>query len=171
MAEGAVQRLNPLTWLGLPALACVAASLLVAAPLEVSGFGLPEPVFALVPAFAWALIRPSVAAPFVLVLLGLFEDLLVGERLGLWPCALLGAYGAACLARPVLSGQSFWTLWGWFLGANALAFALAFALVTLAAGRAPDLAGLILQYAATGALFWFAWRLIDTYDDADIRFR
>lgn len=171
MAAGAVQPLNPLAWLGAPALACAAASLVFTAPLEIAGFGLPMPLFALVPAFAWGVIRPSLAAPFVLVLLGLFDDLLAGGRLGLWPCALLAAYGAVCLARPVLSGQSFWTLWGWYLGACALAFGVAFTLTTLAAGHSPDLLGLATPYAATGALFWFAWRLVEAYEDADVRFR
>jgi rod shape-determining protein MreD len=171
MAAGAVQPLNPLAWLGAPALACVGASLLFTVPLEIAGIGLPQPVFALVTAFAWALIRPSVAAPFVLAFLGLFEDLLSGGRLGLWPCALLAAFGAASIARPVLSGQSFWTLWGWYLGASALAFAVAFALTTVVAGHAPDLVGVVMQYAATGALFWFAWRLIEVYEDADVRFK
>jgi rod shape-determining protein MreD len=171
MASGAVQPLNPLAWLGAPALACVAASLVFAAPLEIAGFGLPRPVFALVPAFAWGVIRPSLVAPFLVVLLGLFEDLLTGGRLGLWPCALLSAYAVASFARPILTGQSFWTFWGWYLGAVALAFVVATGLMSAVAGRVPDLVGIILQFAATGVLFWFAWRLIEAYEDADVRFK
>ncbi len=45
---------------------------------------LPEPVFPMAPAFAWAMIRPSVLAPLVLLVMGLFLDLLWGGPIGLW---------------------------------------------------------------------------------------
>jgi rod shape-determining protein MreD len=171
MAAGAVQPLNPLRWLAAPALACAGGVLLFAAPLEALGLRLPEPVFALVPAFAWAIIRPSILAPFALLILGLFQDLLWGNPLGLWPLALLAAYGVTSAVRPALSGQSFWTLWAWYLAAITVAFALALGLIWLMAGEAPDLLGLGLQEAVTGLLFPLAWRLIDAFEDADIRFK
>jgi len=171
MAAGAVQPLNPVRWLAAPALACMGGSLLFAAPLEVLGLRLPEPIFALAPAFAWAIIRPSILAPFALLVLGLFQDLLWGNPLGLWPLALLAAYGVTTVARPALSGQSFWTLWAWYLATITAAFALAFALTWVMATEAPDLLGLGLQAAVTALLFPLAWRLIDAFEDADIRFK
>jgi rod shape-determining protein MreD len=145
--------------------------LLCAAPLEALGLRLPEPVFALIPAFAWAIIRPSILAPFALLVLGLFQDLLWGNPLGLWPLALLAAYGLTSVVRPALSGQSFWTLWAWYLAAVTAAFTLAFGLTWLIAGEAPGLLGLGLQAAVTALLFPLAWRLIDAFEDADIRFK
>jgi len=171
MAAGAVQPLNPVRWLAAPALACMGGALLIAAPLEALGLRLPEPIFALAPAFAWAIIRPSILAPFALLVLGLFQDLLWGNPLGLWPLALLAAYGLTAVARPALTGQSFWTLWAWYLAAITAAFALAFGMTWLMAGEAPDLVGLGLQAAATALLFPLAWRLIDAFEDADIRFK
>jgi rod shape-determining protein MreD len=171
MAAGAVQPLNPLRWLALPALACAGGALIFAAPMEALGLRLPEPIFALVPAFAWAIIRPSILAPFALLVLGLFQDLLWGNALGLWPLALLAAYGLTAVARPALSGQSFWTLWAWYLAAVMAAFALACGLTWLMAGEAPDLLGLTLQGAVSALLFPLAWRLIDAFEDADIRFK
>ena len=171
MADGAVQPLNPVLWMGLPALACAAGAIMLAAPLEIWGLRLPEPVFGLVVAFAWAFIRPSFLAPIALVLLGLFQDLLWGNVLGLWPLALLAAYALTAAARPALIGQSFWTLWAWYLGAVTAAFALACALVWIGAGHAPDLMSLGLQWAASALLFVFAWRLIEAFEDADVRFR
>jgi rod shape-determining protein MreD len=171
MASGAVQPLNPVRWLAAPALACAGGALLFAAPLEALGLRLPEPVFALVPGFAWAIIRPSILAPFALLILGLFQDLLWGNPLGLWPLALLLAYGLTSVVRPALSGQSFWTLWAWYLAAILAAFALALGLTWVMAGEAPDLLGLCLQAAVTALLFPLAWRLIDAFEDADIRFK
>jgi len=171
MAAGAVQPLNPLRWLALPALACGGGALIFAAPMEAMGLRLPEPIFALVPAFAWAIIRPSILAPFALLVLGLFQDLLWANALGLWPLALLAAYGLTAMARPALSGQSFWTLWAWYLAAVTAAFALACGLTWLMAGEAPDLLGLGLQGGVTALLFPLAWRLIDAFEDADIRFK
>jgi rod shape-determining protein MreD len=171
MASGAVQPLNPVRWLGAPALACAGGAIILAAPLEALGLRLPEPVFALVPAFAWAIIRPSILAPLALLLLGLFQDLLWGNALGLWPLALLAAYGLTGAVRPALSGQSFWTLWAWYAAAITVAFGLALGLTWAMAGEAPDLLGLALQAAVTALLFPLAWRLIDAFEDADIRFK
>ena len=64
-----------------------------AAPLRVLGLQLPEPVFGLVLAFAWPIIRPSVLAPFVLLAYGLFTDLY-------WGATRRPAFGACPCWRP-----------------------------------------------------------------------
>ena len=85
----AARPLSPGAWLLLPALVVAVAAFLLTVPLRVAGFGLPEPVFAIGLAFAWARIRPSALAPMVLLSLGLFLDLLWGAPMGLWPLSLL----------------------------------------------------------------------------------
>ena len=164
-------RLNPLLWLGLPALACAAASLVLATPLRVVGLQLPEPVFALVPAFAWAAIRPSVLPPFVLLALGLFLDILWGGPLGLWPVCLLAAYAPVLLARRFLSGQDFVVMWALYAGACAIAFAVGYLVISARAGDPPALIGVFWQFLVSAALFPFAQLLIVRYEDADVRFR
>ncbi len=158
-------------WLGLPALMCAAASLVFATPMRAFGLQAPEPVFAFVPAFAWAMIRPSLWPPAALLALGLFLDLLWGTPLGLWPLCLLAAFGAIFFLRPILSGQDFWLLWAWYGLACAAAFALGVGMMALHAGQAPNLIGVGGQWLATTALFPFAWRLIERYEDQDVRFR
>ena len=162
---------NPLLWLGGPAVACVALSLLFAAPLQIFGLRLPEPVFALAPAFAWGMMRPSFAPPFALLAVGLCLDLLWGTPLGLWPLALLAAYAPVLLARAFLSVQGFWSLWAWYAAACLAALGTGVALFALAFGVVPDLVALSWQLAATIVLFPFANRLIERYEDADARFR
>ena len=110
-----MQTLAPWSWLGLPALAAVAATLLLAAPVRVFGFPLPEPVFAVALAFAWAAIRPSMLGPAALLLLGLFDDFLWGGPLGLWPFALVCVYGLTLGGRALMAGQGPVVMAAWYV--------------------------------------------------------
>jgi rod shape-determining protein MreD len=171
MSSNAARPLNPLFWLGVPMLICVAASVVLAVPIRVWGLQLPEPVFGLAPAFAWAMIRPSILPPFALMLLGLFMDALWGGPSGLWPACLLAAYAPVLMLRSVLMAQSFVVMWGWYILACALAFGVGVYLVTLDSGDMPNLFAVGWQFLVTGALYPFAHRLIERYEDADVRFR
>jgi rod shape-determining protein MreD len=166
-----VRPLNPLTWIVAPALLCALASLLFAAPFSLFGLRLPEPVFALAPAFAWPIIRPSLLPPLALLGLGLFLDLLWGAPLGVWPASLLAAYAPVLLGRAFLSGQGVWTLLAWYVGGCAAALLAGWLLVALKAGAPPNLIALGWQFLVTVALFPFAFRLVQRYEDADVRFR
>ncbi len=166
-----VRPLNPLLWIGGPALICAAASLLFAAPFGLFGLQLPEPVFALVPAFAWPIIRTSLLPPLALLLLGLFLDLLWGGPLGVWPISLLAAYAPVLFGRAFLSGQGFWSLWAWYVASCAAALGTGWILTAIKAGAAPNLLALAWQFGITLLLFPFAFRLIQRYEDADVRFR
>ncbi len=158
-------------WIAAPMAACLAASVILAVPLRVEGLQAPEPVFALVPAFAWAIARPSILPPLALVILGLGLDLLWGGPLGLWPLCLLAAYALVFFSRRMLSGQDFLALWGAYAAACATAFVAGLSLMVLCSGEVPSLIGVGLQFLATAALFPFAWRLIERYEAADMRYR
>ena len=106
MSMRGARPLHPARWLGIPLLTCVGATIVFAAPIRIWGLQLPEPVFAMVPAFAWALIRPSILAPFALLLLGLFLDLFWGTPFGLWGVSLLVVYSAALMGRSLIAGQA-----------------------------------------------------------------
>jgi rod shape-determining protein MreD len=58
-----VRVVGPLQWIVYPALIAIAVTVLLAIPFRLFGLNLPEPVFPLVLAFAWPLIRPSMLAP------------------------------------------------------------------------------------------------------------
>ncbi len=156
-------------WLLGPLLASAAAAVAFATPLRFAGLQAPEPVFALVPAFAWAFVRPSLWPSLALVGAGLFLDLLWGGPLGLWPLCLLAAHALAASQRRLLSGQGFWGVWAGYAAACAVAMAVGVALTAIRAGHAPGLLGVFWQFAASAALFPFAWRLLERYDDADMR--
>jgi rod shape-determining protein MreD len=165
------QPLQPWSWLGLPLLASLLATIVLATPLRVFGLRLPEPVFPLVLAFAWPIIRPSVLGAFALLFAGLVLDLIWGAPLGLWALCLLLVYGGVQLSRSLMTGRSAPALALWYLALTAFAFAAAYLFVTLRAHVTPNALGAIYQFLATLALFPFARLLIDRFEDADIRFR
>jgi rod shape-determining protein MreD len=163
--------LEPWRWLGAPALLAIAATVLIAEPLRVFGLGLPEPVFPMVLAFAWATIRPSVLGPFMLVLVGVFLDLFSGAPLGLWPISLLIGYGVALIGRALMVGQETEVMAVYYAASTAAAFGSAYVLVGIAGHGQPNLIALAWQYAATMVLFPLVLMLRNRFRDADIRFR
>ncbi len=171
MSRQPSQPLQPLFWLGLPMLLSIVATLLLATPVRFFGLALPEPVFPMVLAFAWAVIRPSVLGPFALLLIGLFQDLFWGGPLGLWPLSLLIAYFIALLTRNLMVGQSGAVLWGWFVALTLLAIGSAYAFSVLGSGIMPSLTSTGLTALATALLYPVAHQLIDRFEDADVRFR
>jgi len=164
-------RLDPLQWLGLPVLTAVAVTLLFAVPLRIFGLQLPEPVFPMVLAFAWAVIRPSMIAPFVLLALGLLLDLFWGGPVGLWAVALLAAYGLVLAVRATLTGRGAVVMWIWYGAAGALAFGVGTLVTVLKTGSIPSPFALFWQFLITLLLYPFAHTLIERFDDADVRFR
>ncbi|MET0295184.1 MAG: hypothetical protein ABW042_09220, partial [Phenylobacterium sp.] len=171
MNPGGARALDPLSWLGLPLLQALTATVLVAVPLRVFGVQIPEPAFPLVLVFAWAVIRPSILAPFVVLLAGLFLDLFWGSPLGLWALSMLIGYGATLSARSFMVGQSGAVLWGWYGVMCALTLAVGTMFAKMQLGAAPDLAVLAWQWLWTVLLYPLGHRLIDRFEDADVRFR
>jgi rod shape-determining protein MreD len=165
------ERLDLWRWIGVPTLICMAATLLFSAPIRVFGLQLPEPVFPLAPAFAWAVLRPSILAPFALLGLGLFLDLIWGGPLGLWGLSLIAAYVMVLLTRNMMTGQSRVMMWGWFAITALAAMALAYAVTTAHSGEPPSLISTLWQWLPTSLLYPFSHRLIERFEDADIRFR
>jgi rod shape-determining protein MreD len=168
---GSARPLHPARWLGVPLLISVLATLVFAAPIRFYGLQLPEPVFAMVPAFAWALIRPSILAPFALLFLGLFLDVFWGGATGLWGLSLLVAYATALAGRNMMTGQSRPIMWAWFSGVTGVAMIAGFLFTMLDSLAMPSLLAVFWQFLVTALLFPFAHRLIDRFEDADVRFR
>lgn len=171
MSRHASQTLQPWRWLGLPALAVILATLLLAAPFRLFGLGLPEPVFALAPAFAWAVIRPSILGPLMLLVLGLFQDLFWGGPLGIWTLALIAAYGLALSGRSLMAGQGGVVMGAWYAAACCLAYGVAYVFATITAHEQPNLFGVIWQLLWTIGLYPVVYWLTDQFEDADVRFR
>jgi rod shape-determining protein MreD len=167
----AARSLDPSRWLGLPLLQVLAATILFGIPLRLWGLQLPEPIFAMPAVFAWAVIRPSVLAPLGILILGLFMDLFWGGSLGFWPLCLLIGYGILLAGRNMMAGQSRTMLWIWYGIVTAITQLSGYLFIMLDNKAMPNIVSVGWQYLATIVLFPFAYRLIDLFDDADVRFR
>jgi len=167
----AVRVVGPLQWIVYPALATVAATIVFATPVELLGFTLPEPVFPMVLAFAWPLIRPSMTAPAVLFGLGLFLDMFWGGPLGLWPLCLMGVYAVILLSRNLLAGHEGLVRFAWYAACTLGAFLVAYGIVTIRAANPPAILSLIGQIVPTLILYPVADWLLERFDDGDTRFR
>lgn len=165
------QSLQPWAWLLLPAAVSLVLTLLLGVPVRLFGLALPEPVFPLVLAFAWAVIRPSVLAPLLLLIVGLFLDLFWGGPLGMWPLCLLLVYASVLVARSLILGQDRAVLAAWYVAAVLMAFFTAYLIAAVRSHVAPNLLAVGLQVAFTAALFPVGQRLIENFDDGDVRFR
>lgn len=171
MSFSAARPLDPWRWLGVPACLCMGGVILLAAPIQLFGLRLPEPVFPMVCAFGWAVIRPSILAPIGLLLLGLFLDLYWGGPLGLWAVSLLLAYAVTLAMRNMMTGQSRPMMWAWYAGITLAAMVTGYLITMLDVKAAPSIVGVVWQFLATAILYPFAHRLIDRFEDADVRFR
>ena len=96
------QPLQPWSWLLAPMLVSLFATIILATPVRFVGLALPEPVFPMTLAFAWAVIRPSILGPFLLMVGGLFLDLFWHGELGLWAFCLVTVYGLSLLVRNLM---------------------------------------------------------------------
>ncbi|WP_436013656.1 hypothetical protein [Phenylobacterium sp. LjRoot219] len=167
----AARSLDPWRWLGVPLVQVLIATVLFGIPLRIWGLQLPEPLFAMPVVFAWAVIRPSVLAPFGILIMGLFLDLFWGGAMGLWALCLLIAYGILLAGRHMMAGQSKVMLWVWYGMVAGIAQLSGYLFIMLDTKSMPSLTAVGWQYLATVVLFPFAYRLIDMFDDADVRFR
>ncbi len=167
----AARGLQPWAWIGVPMLQVIAATVLFGLPLRAFGLQLPQPIFPMALAFAWAVIRPSILAPFAILIMGLFLDVFWGGPLGLWALCLLIAYGVSLAGRSMMAGQNRAILWVWYGLTVATAMVAGYLFVLLDSRSSPGLVAMAWQFLATIVLYPFAQRLIDLFEDADVRFR
>ncbi|HEX3365947.1 hypothetical protein [Phenylobacterium sp.] len=167
----AARGLQPWRWLGVPMLQAIVATILFGIPLRAFDLQLPQPIFPMALAFAWAVIRPSILAPFAILLLGLLLDVYWGGPLGLWALCLLIAYGVALAGRSMMAGQNQAILWAWYGLTTATAMVAGYLFVMLDSRSSPGIVAMLWQFVATIVLYPFAQRLIDLFEDADVRFR
>ena len=84
---------------------------------------------------------------------------------------LLVAYAMVLTARNMMTGQSRPMMWAWFAGVTAVTMIAGFLFSMLDSLAMPSLLAVFWQFLATALLFPFAHRLVDRFDDADVRFR
>ena len=170
-SRNTTQTLQPWRWIAVPALLSICATVVLAAPFRLFGLGLPQPMFPLALAFAWAVIRPSILGPLALFVLGLFDDFFWDGPLGLWALALICAYGLALSGRSLMAGQGSVVMGAWYAAACCLGVGVAFAFASLVAHERPNLFAVLWQLLWTMALYPVVLWLVNRFEDADPRFR
>lgn len=132
-----------------PALLAVFAAILANLPVSVTGGLVPTPLLALAPVYFWVLVRPDLMPPFVVLSLGLIEDLLSGGPPGLWAAGFLAAFALADRNRDAFAGLSGAGAVLGFAAAVFTAVSVTFMLGTVVYGRFPPMAPLLLQSVVT----------------------
>lgn len=163
-------------WILFPALFSIAATIVLAVsmqlvikPLSLPVY-LPEPIWPMVLAFAWPLIRPSYITPFALALLGLFLDYFWGTPKGLWTLLLMLVYAAMTALRTFMIGQDRLVVFAIYVASELVAFTVGVIFMTLDTGQVPRLVSVAEQMFATTLLFPFVLYLLEKYLHADVRF-
>jgi rod shape-determining protein MreD len=127
--------------------------MLVNLPVTLTGGLFPAPLLALTAVYFWALVRPDLMPPFVVLFVGLLEDLLSGGPAGIWATGFMAAYALVDRQRENLAGLAGAAAVLGFAAAMALAATATFVLTWIMYMRQPPLAPLLLASVFT-ALFY-----------------
>jgi rod shape-determining protein MreD len=137
----------------LPALSAVLLVMLVNLPVTLTGGLFPAPLLALTAVYFWALVRPDLMPPYVVLFVGLLEDLLSGGPAGVWATGFMAAYALVDRQRENLAGLAGLAAVLGFAVAMAVAATATFVLTWIMYMRQPPLAPLLLASVFT-ALFY-----------------
>jgi rod shape-determining protein MreD len=161
---------GPWDWILAPALISLALTLMFAAPIRIWGLVLPEPVWPMLLAFCWPLVRPSYIAPLVLAAIGLCLDVFWAAPLGFYTLLLIVIYGVFLSLRSFIIGQDAVVINSIYAIACFGFFTLGTIVITISSGEIPRLIGVGEQMLATMALYPLVNRYLDIYLHADVRF-
>jgi rod shape-determining protein MreD len=133
----------------LPVLSAVLLVMLVNLPVTLTGGLFPAPLLALTAVYFWALVRPDLMPPFVVLFVGLLEDLLSGGPAGVWATGFMAAYALVDRQRENLAGLAGAAAVLGFAAAMALAATASFILTWIMFMRQPPLAPVLLASVFT----------------------
>ena len=133
----------------LPVLSALILVMLVNLPVSLTGDLFPAPLLALTEVYFWALVRPDLMPPFVVLCVGLLEDLLSGGSPGVWATGFIAAYALVDRQRENLAGLAGGAAVLGFAAAMAIAASATFVLTWIMYLRQPPLAPLLLASVFT----------------------
>ena len=149
MADPVALNVSRLLGSFLPALSAVLLVMLVNLPVTLTGGLFPAPLLALTAVYFWALVRPDLMPPYLVLVIGLFEDLLSGGPAGIWATGFMAAYALVDRQRENLAGLAGAAAVLGFGAAMALAATATFVLTWIMYMRQPPLAPLLLASVFT----------------------
>jgi rod shape-determining protein MreD len=153
MADPVALNVSRLLGSVLPALSAILLVMMVNLPVTLTGGLFPAPLLALTAVYFWALVRPDLMPPYVVLFVGLLEDLLSGGPAGVWATGFMAAYALVDRQRENLAGLAGIAAVLGFAVAMAVAATATFVLTWIMYMRQPPLAPLLLASVFT-ALFY-----------------
>ena len=128
--SGVLRRLHEFATNLTPFVVSLVLIMLGAVHINVPAIGSVAPNLGLIAVFYWTIYRPDLMPAVAVLPLGLWQDLLNGEPVGLNGLTLLIVYGAIVFQRTFFRGKSFLVVW-WAFGLTAAFAALVYWLAVI----------------------------------------
>lgn len=127
--------------------------LISVAPWRFPGFGTITPFFLLMAVFYWSVYRPDRLPYAATFLLGLVQDVLSGNPMGLTPLVLLLVQGMVISQRRFFVGKSFMVVWWGFMLVAVVAALVGWSIGSVFFGTAMVVSPLGVQVVLTVLLY------------------
>lgn len=132
-------------------------------PLQIPNAGPVFPDIILIAIYYWAVYRPDLLPFWMVFLIGLLQDLLSGDALGVSSLVFLAVYGAVVAQRRFFISRSFMMIWAGFIVVAGGVVILSWALHGLILGRAVHMGPAVFQYLTSIAAYpLLAWLFTQT---------
>jgi len=147
-----------------PFLMTVALILLGAMPLSMPIDVPITPAFGLMAVFYWSVYRPDLLPALAVFALGILQDLISGEPLGITAVIWLGTYGIVLNQRKIFLGKPFAMSWWGFAMVAVAAGAARWLISSALLGHMLDAHRMTTELAATVVLFPLSvWLFVATH--------
>jgi rod shape-determining protein MreD len=152
------QRLDAVARSLFPFLITVLLVIISMVPVRVPTLAPIMPVLSLVAVYYWAVYRPELMPIWAVFLIGLLQDLLIGDAVGAGIITLLCVHALIGWQRRFFAQASFSMVWCIFMLVAAGAMILLWLLTSFAMSRSVDPWPALFQYFMTVAIYpFFAW--------------
>ena len=156
----------------IPAVSLVVLVLLSVAPLRIPGYADIAPLLVLMGAYYWSIVRMDLCPPWLLLLVGLFEDLLSGTLLGVNPFLYLLTHAVVRSQHKFLSSKPFFVGWAAFGPVAAVAAAIKWLSLLIVHNTLPGAGPVFFSLLLTVGLYpligrALAWLSVNVIKDED----
>lgn len=156
--NGSLQRLDAVARSLLPAALTVLLGLVVLVPLGEWGLAPVLPALTIIAVYYWAVHRPDLMPVWAAFLLGLFQDLVSGQPIGLGALSLVIVHGIVSTQRRVFLSATFGVMWSIFAAIAFVTTVLDWVLICLINLQLVDPEPGLFRYLATVAAYpCLAW--------------
>ena len=143
-----------------PVLFAFVGILLTNTPIAIFGSWVPAPMYALMPVYYWALVRPDLMSPGWVLLIGLGNDVLSPSPIGVWAASFVLTYAVIDKQRDAFAGLSGWGAILGFATAALIACAAYYSINAILAWKLLPMSDTIREFAVTSLMYGVALPLL-----------